>query len=350
MRVRKLFWWSLVLLTALALADGYLGSPTAGWGWERFITWGQPQLRPEGPSAETTGVVEAPMAPGEVLSVSNIRGNLQVTGGAADRLQTRYTITVFAEDEAAAAQYAEALEVVAVRREEGLVLELIRPAETPPGVQSVAVDYQIAVPRGARIQVENRLGQVEVAGVAGPSWVENGYGETVLRNLQGDWSVRTRFSTFQVDEVRGALVLSGTYSTGRVRNVAGPVTGDVTGSLTVDGAAAVDLDASYTELKLARIEGPIDLDLAFGQATIEGLRHDLRAKGSYGDVTVVLDASAPGFQIAVESRGGDVRNGAALLRGERVVNDRGTSWLEALVGDGAHRVQISLRNGHVTLK
>lgn len=185
MRVRKLFWWSLVLLTALALADGYLGSPTAGWGWERFITWGQPQLRPEGPSAETTGVVEAPMAPGEVLSVSNIRGNLQVTGGAADRLQTRYTITVFAEDEAAAAQYAEALEVVAVRREEGLVLELIRPAETPPGVQSVAVDYQIAVPRGARIQVENRLGQVEVAGVAGPSWVENGYGETVLRNLQG---------------------------------------------------------------------------------------------------------------------------------------------------------------------
>lgn len=42
MRVRKLFWWSLVLLTALALADGYLGSPTAGWGWERFITWGQP--------------------------------------------------------------------------------------------------------------------------------------------------------------------------------------------------------------------------------------------------------------------------------------------------------------------
>ena len=60
------------------------------------------------------------MAPGEVLSVSNIRGNLQVTGGAADRLQTRYTITVFAEDEAAAAQYAEALEVVAVRREEGL--------------------------------------------------------------------------------------------------------------------------------------------------------------------------------------------------------------------------------------
>lgn len=118
----------------------------------------------------------------------------------------------------------------------------------------------------------------------------------------------------------------------------------------MDGAAAVDLDASYTELKLARIEGPIDLDLAFGQATIEGLRHDLRAKGSYGDVTVVLDASAPGFQIAVESRGGDVRNGAALLRGERVVNDRGTSWLEALVGDGAHRVQISLRNGHVTLK
>src|SRR5690606_19601543 len=142
-----------------------------------FRSWGQPQLRPEGPSAETTGVVEAPMAPGEVLSVSNIRGNLQVTGGAADRLQTRYTITAFAEDEAAAAQYAEALEVVAVRREEGLVLELIRPAETPPGVQSVAVDYQIAVPRGARIQVENRLGQVEVAGVAGPSWVENGYGE-----------------------------------------------------------------------------------------------------------------------------------------------------------------------------
>ena len=43
MRVRKVFWWSLVLLTALAVADAYLGSPTAGWGPDASITWALPK-------------------------------------------------------------------------------------------------------------------------------------------------------------------------------------------------------------------------------------------------------------------------------------------------------------------
>lgn len=351
MRARKLFWWSLVLVTALALVDAYAGSPTAGWGWDSFITLGRPQMTATGPSAEVSGVVEAPIAPGEVLSVINTRGNVQVTGTDRDGLEARYTITVFADDEAAAARYAEALEVVAVRGREGLELEMVRPAQTPPGVHGVAVDYQIAVPHAVRVQLENGLGRVRVEGVAGPSSVDNEHGETVLRNLQGDWKVRTRRADLQAEQVRGALELSSSYSVGTIREVAGQVTGNFTfGSLAVEEAASVELDVSYTELKLARIGGPIGLTVAFGWAEIEGLRHDLRAKGAYGDITFTLDPVATGFRFDVESRGGDIRNQMAALQGQTVVESGWASQLKAEVGDGAHLVQVSVRNGHVTLR
>lgn len=351
MRVRKLFLLGLVLVTALALVDAYAGSPTAGWGWDSFISLERPQVMTGGPRAEVSGVVEAPMATGDLLSIANARGNVQVTGRAREGLEAHYTITVFAEDEATAARYAGELEVVAVRTGERLQLELVQPDERPPGLQGVSVDYQIAVPEAVRVQLENGFGQVEVAGVAGPSTVENGYGETVLRNVAGDWTLGIRFADFRAEQVHGPLDLSSTYGRGLIQNVAGPVSGSLAyGSLTVQEAASVDLKTSYSQLELDRIGGPIQLSLAFGWAEIEGLRHELRAKGAYSDLALAVDPAASGFRLNLESRGGEIRNRMVALQGQAAVRSGGTSHLEAVVGDGAHLVQVSVQNGHVTLR
>lgn len=311
---------------------------------------GPAETMTSGPTADVSGTVAEAIAPEEVLTLRNARGSIRVTGTDREDVEARYTITVFADDETTAARYAEELKVAAVRRPDGVQLELVRPARIPAGVRAVAVSYQIAVPRSVRVRLENAGGPVEVSGVAGPSSVENGFGTTSLRNLEGDWTVRTRFGELWVNEVRGRLELSGTYTEGWIANVAGPVAGDFVGSLTVEEAESVELDASYTQLRLFRIHGPIGLSMAFGPAELDWVRHDVRVKGSYGNLTVRLDPAASGFHVDVESHNGEIRNESALLRGRDVVQDRGTSQLKAVVGDGAHVIQVSLRNGHVTVR
>src|SRR5690606_374692 len=116
-----------------------------------FVTWG-PSQTTSGPRVEVSGAVEAAIAPGEVLTLISSRGNVQIAGSDREGLEARYTITVFADEEATAARYAEELQVRAVRRRDGVQLELVQPAETPAGVRGVAVGYQIAVPQSVRVQ------------------------------------------------------------------------------------------------------------------------------------------------------------------------------------------------------
>lgn len=351
MRTRRLFLMALAVLTALAVIDGYLGSPLARWGWEGIVQVGPRRSLEGSAEASVSSRLEAPLGGGEVLSVTNPRGSIRVMGEDRSDVSVEYTITVFAETEEQAAQYARELRVETDRRPDGLALNLARPSQEHPNIAAVAVDYRIAVPRGARVALSNSFGPVEVTGVSGPSQVRNHYDTTAVRRVEGDWRVEARFGSAQVEGVNGAVQIDGGYGAGRLSQVRGAVTGAFEfGALEIDDVGSLDLRSSYGGVQAGRIGGPARLELSFSAASIEGVTHDLMVTGRYGDVMVGLDPAAPGFRIEAESRGGRIRPTSDRLQGQMVTQGGGRERLEAVVGDGSRTIHISVQNGTVTLR
>lgn len=351
MRTRRLFLMTLVVLTALAALDGYLGSPSARWGWDGIVEVGPRRLLAADAEASVSDRLEAPLGDGEVLSITNPRGSIRVVGEDRSDVAVEYTITVFAETEEQAAAYAQQLRVEADRRRDGLALDLVRPGRESPEIADFAVEYRIMIPRGARVALSNNFGPVEVTGVSGPSRVRNHYDKTTVWRVEGDWSVEARFGTAQVEGVNGAVQIDGAYGSGRLSQVRGPVTGAFEfGALDIDEAGSLDVRSSYGGIQARRVTGPARLELSFSGASIEGVAHDLMVTGRYGDVIVELDPAAPGFRIETESRGGRIRSVADRLQGHTVTRSGGSERLEAVVGDGSRIIDISVQSGTVTLR
>ncbi|BAS26111.1 DUF4097 family beta strand repeat-containing protein [Limnochorda pilosa] len=351
MRTRRIFLLSLLVLTVLAVIDGYAGSPSASWGWRDFARMGSQQVVGGSAHASVSGRASASLPEGGVVTIANPRGSIRVTGEDRQDVAIDYTITVFAEKEEQAAAYVGPLRVEAAREGDGISLDVIEPGARPQGVAGISVDYEIRMPRRGRVDLSNAFGSVDVQGVAGPSRVDNQYKETDIRRVEGDWDVHGRFAPVRVAGVGGSLKIDGGYGAAQVSQVAGPVTGGFEfGAVEVEGAAALDLKSSYGAVQADRIRGPLRLELSFSGAEIGRLTHDLQVSGRYGDVSVDLDPAAPGFRIDAETRGGQLWNRIGALQGRAVSRSGDRSRFEAVLGDGSRQLRISLRNGSITLR
>jgi len=158
---------------------------------------------------------------------------------------------------------------------------------------SMTVEYNIAIPENAPVEVHNSFGFVAVADVHGPAIItnrnapvnltggrgrqriENAFGDVEVRGNDGDVSVRNTNSRVNVTDVTGAVDVSNRFADVRIINVGRGVTVNSNNcSIHVENAGApVSVTGSFA---------PIRVWDAKADVTVNGQNSELEARGIAG--------------------------------------------------------------------
>jgi DUF4097 and DUF4098 domain-containing protein YvlB len=269
---------------------------------------------------------------GATLDLSNVAGDVQVTGGPGDAIVVEAIRRPRGDDRRGTATTRVEMQQTGSRVE-------VRTRGSGPGRSRDAVDFTASVPRETVVVARSVSGRVTVAGVDGELRLESVSGQVeatrtpnlaVAKSVSGDVTVR--------DSAGGGA----------------PTLSSVSGTVAVAGWRGRGLDASTVsgQLRLVDVAAQrvlaksVSGDLEFGGALAAGGRYEFTAHS--GDVRVRLPAGA-GFDLQADTYSGPLTTDFPVaLRSSR--HGRGsTRALRTVAGDGAAQLIVRSFSGSVTI-
>jgi len=252
------------------------------------------------------------------IRVVNVSGGIRVLSGEPGSVTVRGTKLVHGAGAAGAAEVIAALDVSIVQTGDAIAIEprMLEPARLWRDQlrgRRASIDFELVVPEGAAVDVQNTKGAIVLAGVRGAVVAQNVTGRIALEDVRGPMRLRT---------VSGDVI---------AERVAGPIEGSaVSGSL------------SFRRSRLWRT----DVQTVSGDVTVEGdlagaSQHRLRTIS--GDVSLALSGSS--FRVDYRSLSGALH----ASRGDEQLRHEQRYMREALVGDGRVVVQVRTTSGPLSL-
>jgi DUF4097 and DUF4098 domain-containing protein YvlB len=216
--------------------------------------------------------------------------------------------------------------------------------------KDVSIDYTIIVPADSEIRATTGSGDLEVIGLKGPANFRVGSGDIKASNIAGDIQVVAGSGGIELSEVGGQVQAS-----------AG------SGDITLDRIHGdVRLTTGSGSLEITDPSGKLDATTTSGDVTIRGASEDLRIRTSSGDVMVDGHPGAHSYW-DFHTNSGDVvlhvpsdasfrlyaRSSSGDIEAEIPVTMEGMSGkheLQARIGDGKARVEVTSSSGGISLK
>jgi len=278
-----------------------------------------------------------PLAKGGTFDLSNIAGDIIVTGGTGDQVVIDATKRGRTMEDIKAVTIE--VNVTATRVE-------VR-TRYPEGKRNInaSVDYHVTVPRGAAVIVNSVSGDMKLSTIDGALRVNT---------VSGDVEVTSAAQLESAKTVSGEVTVTASGSTGDI--TASSVSGDVT--LKGVKARGFDLNSvsggvSLTDVTCERVKAnSISGDMIFSGPLAKGGRYTFQSHS--GDVTVTT-GGAVGFEMTANSFSGDIRSDYELTvkfggdapagerRGGRRQNVRGT------YGDGSAVLELNSFSGDIRI-
>ena len=305
-----------------------------------------------------------PMAPGGQFTLSNISGDITVSGTDATALTllvTKRLVDPGVVNEETARDALERVEIEIRDRSNRVSVEAEYPRRGFAGRLAdlfrggravVAVDYDIAVPRGVGLAIESISGSVSVEDVDG---------ETSIETVSGDVRLASLPRLAEVEMVSGDLRMTDVGNDDELSAEA------VSGQITIDGVRASRLDVSTVSgtVDLTRVEARrVGVETVSGPVTFDGA---LDADGRYefeshsGSIRVTVPAGTS-FDLEAQSFSGSLESNATItadLGGETLeltepeihwsMSRDGTREIDGTVGSGGGHLEISTFSGDMTI-
>ena len=243
--------------------------------------------------------------PAPRVFLENLRGDARVTGveGTEIRVSGRKTVRALEESGAAEADRRSPVEISGGDGRIVIRTNLDRVAAE----YKIAAELEVALPRGASLEVRGREGDFEVSDLEGSVEITSDNAGVRLQNIGGGVRVNVRRSDLiRVVNVKGPVDIAG--GRGRdleIEKIQGPVTveGFYSGGLRFAGLSkGLHFHNPQTTLRVEGIAGQIQMDL--GELSGVRLEGPIRFTSTRSR-DVELDGFTRGAEIAVD--GGDVR-------------------------------------------
>ncbi|MBE3582748.1 MAG: DUF4097 family beta strand repeat protein [Limnochordaceae bacterium] len=357
---------TLAILVGIAVMDQITNGTGLYRGYAHFVQLGRTgsgaSWDDTTPRAAKEQALSGPLAAGQVLTASIPMGSVELNGVQnATSADLKCTITVYASTEAEARQYLSRVSVkltpVASGETAGLQLRVNEPPSRPAAVRGVKVNVAGTLPSQARVDVRNGYGIVRVAGVSGPSRVNNRYAATIVRDVRGDWNVDASYSAVLVAGVQGNLNMAGNYGSADLSDISGNVEihsnfkqtnvvnvgGNLTanlryGGLTVDGVTGnTNVDSQYVGVAGRNAAGDVRLNASYGEVRWESIRKNVRITSRYADTTLSFVRPA-NHRFDVRTRFGSISDHLGLAQVETA--DRDEKAVAGRLGEGRYSVAV----------
>lgn len=312
-------------------------TPRAAW-FDRY------QESRQGPEQTDRVVQTIKVGRAGALDLSNISGDVRVTGTGGNEIVVEAVKRVRHRDPDQARRLLEQLrvEIVTVGDRVEVRTSYPRNARGDRGV-SARVDYTISVPAGAAVTVKTISGDMSVTKVNG---------EVRAETVSGNVSVTSARNLVQ------AKTVSGDVSARDVEAATTLTLGTVSGTVVATGLKARSLECSSVsgglQLTGAQIERllakSVSGSIEFGGALVKGGRYDF---GSHsGDIRIAL-SSETGFELDASTFSGSVRSDFPVtLRsdGAGAGARRGTGrTIRGSFGDGSAMLSVKTFSGTVVI-
>ena len=293
-----------------------------------------------------------PMEPGGRLTLRNIEGGITVTGVDGDDLTIRATKR--ASRSGADDDTLDRVEIEIEERGNRVTVETEYPEHRRSFLESlgdllgggrrdsreplVAVDYRVAIPRGAGVTIESFAGDVTVETVDGETRVETVSGDVRLAALARLVAVESFSGDLELTDVRAGDALTARTVSGRIdiQKARAPrlAVNAFSGAVALEGVES-------RRVEVETVSGPVTFD---GSLASDG-RYGVRSH-SGPILLTVPDGSA--FELEAESFSGGLRSDVPILAGpggavrQATILGRGYRAIRGTAGGGAGtRLELS---------
>ena len=276
-----------------------------------------------GPSFEFSEDLTEPLGTATTISVANSFGAVRIQRGAGKEAVVRLRKVVYKRSETEARAFADTIHIEKSRVGDALRLATNR-ATLGGGDSGWAVgfetNFEIEVPEGVKVKIENEHGDVDVADMAAAD-IANGFGSVVVSRIAGPADIRSEHGDVRLSTLGDTLKLVSRFGDVEISDVPNAVTvesehGDMTlarlGSVEArlaHGSAGVEtvtgdiaFHGEHAELDAKDVTGRVTVETGFRDVTLTRIKGEASVKNSHGDVS----ASQVGGALFVESGFGDV--------------------------------------------
>jgi DUF4097 and DUF4098 domain-containing protein YvlB len=196
------------------------------------------------------------------LIIENFRGDAKITGVDGDEISVGGHKVVSAFDQGELNRANDETPVTVTVQGNTVVLRCNQ-GKAPPRVR-VSTNLDIAVPKGASVEITSTTGDFDISGLAGSVDVSSENAGVRIQDIDGPVKVDTRRSDLiRCNNVKGTVDLRGHGADIELSKIAGQVTinGSYTGSVALrDLAKAVRVENSRTEFDVQAVPGEIRID------------------------------------------------------------------------------------------
>ena len=314
-------------------------TPPGTW-FERY------QEAREGPETSDRWTRSFKTGPSGSLDLSNISGDIVVTGGPGDEIRVEAVKKVHAREAHDAKEQLEAVTIEATER--GGRVEI---ATNYPHKQNTRVDvfYTVQVPASASVSLRSISGSLELTGVNGEARLETVSGNITTSNSSKLAKVKSVSGDVSITEGGSADVLS-------LGTVSGNLSASRVKARTLE-AQTISGDLTLADTQCDRLQAKsVSGDMRFGGPLAKGGRYEFNTHS--GDVRLSL-AGSTGFELTANSFSGELRSDVPLTgrQGDAVPtgdDDDGhhgmrRSELRGTYGDGSALVVVQTFSGDLVV-
>jgi hypothetical protein len=227
----------------------------------------------------------AALPAGRALRIEHQFGRVRVRTHAKNEVDVRATIRCSAPTAEEARRHADEVQITVEESASGVYVRTRYPNNWTRNV-SYNADYEILMPETAALDVRNRFGETDVAGLHGAATINSGNGPVTLIGARGRQRIENSFGSVEVRSVDGDVVVNN----GNGRVIAGEITGtvDITNRFestrVTKAGRGVTIHSNNGAVEVDDAGGSVVVSNSFGRVTVLEAKGDVRVQSQNGDV------------------------------------------------------------------
>jgi DUF4097 and DUF4098 domain-containing protein YvlB len=246
---------------------------------------------------------------GQPVHIEHKFGEVRVHGESGREVRISATIRVQAGSHDEAQSFADKIQIDVQQTAEGLRIKTVYPEQAGRWFHlgrntSYSVNYDIAMPSDAPLNVRNSFGTTEASGIHAGADIDNSHGSIVMRDVGaarvnnsfgsieltgagGNVSVTDTNGSVQVYDVKGALEVRNRFGSITAKNIQGAATiNGGNGAITLSDTAAGNVTTSFGSVDARNVKGDLTVHDNNGNVEVSTIGGSAEITNDFGNVNL----------------------------------------------------------------
>jgi DUF4097 and DUF4098 domain-containing protein YvlB len=163
------------------------------------------------------------------------------------------------------------------------------------------IDFEVVVPAGVKLRLQDTSGKIELMGMQGDVEISDGSGTLSVWDLGGSLRVRKESGDIRVADVRGATLINSHSGQSHLVRLAALTVEDSDGNLDISDVASALIHNRGGNINVQRVQGDLEIDDDSGEIVVADVLGALHIRDTSGQIRTTRTGP-----VTIEDTSGDV--------------------------------------------